>query len=66
MKKIKIYLDNVFSRQLEELCDSLGMTVGQYCQLAVMEQTIAVKEKINALTKQLKENASTSEAKEEV
>jgi len=49
VKVIKIRLDNVFAGQLEELCASLGMSPTVYCELAVMEQTVLVREKLHAL-----------------
>jgi hypothetical protein len=66
VKVVKIRLDNVFAGQLEGLCDSLDLTLTQYCELAVYEQTVLLKEKLSALQerykKELPKDSSTEES----
>lgn len=64
VKVVKIRLDNVFAGQLEGLCDSLDLTVQQYCQLAVYEQTVLLKEKLSALQERYKEELQKSDSTE--
>jgi hypothetical protein len=58
MKVVKLRIDTVFARQLTELCSTLGITLEEYAEAAVLAKT---EELISAIRKKKEGEAKSSE-----
>lgn len=59
MKVVKLRMDTVLARQLKELCVTLGITIEEYAEAAVLAKT---EELLSAIRKKKESEAKSNEA----